>query len=332
MPADFGLYNLKNGNEYMFTVEDETVDSTAEQTLTASDLAIEYPYFGGTEEYTFVSDNEAVASVSADGKSIVVKKGAEGTANVTATSTGGYSAAFAINADCTTVKYKGVVVGTGESYTFTEDLYEGNQVLVGYKTNGKLYAVGDVIELTEDIVLEEVTLNFTMLYGASIRLDDTASIRFTAVLNSADFAALEAFVGADNVSYGMKLTAKGNTYDINSKNDGFQTGEFGEGYTLYSAVMTGIPDTDYATELTAQAYVKVTFADGGVLEIASKLAEANEGDEKATNVRSLADVAKAAYNDRQAAQDDDYKYEDGNGQYSPYTAAQLAEIAKYVQE
>ena len=82
--------------------------------------------------------------------------------------------------------------------------------------------------------------------------------------------------------------------------------------------------------MTANGYLKVTYADGDVAELTANLAEAKDGDVKATNVRSLADVATAAYNDRHATQAVDYKYSDGNGMYSPYTAAQLAEIAKYM--
>ena len=77
--------------------------------------------------------------------------------------------------------------------------------------------------------------------------------------------------------------------------------------------------------------MKVTYADGDVVELAANLAEMEEDDVKASNVRSLTDVATAAYNDRNATQEGDYKYSDGNGQYSLYTAEQLAEIAKYMQ-
>jgi hypothetical protein len=94
--------------------------------------------------------------------------------------------------------------------------------------------------------------------------------------------------------------------------------------------MTGIPATDYATELTAQAWVKVTYADGETATVNSNLAEKKTEGEKATNVRSLQDVAVLAYNDRQATKEGEYQYEDGNGQYSPYTSAQLQEIAKYL--
>ena len=94
--------------------------------------------------------------------------------------------------------------------------------------------------------------------------------------------------------------------------------------------MKGIPSTDYSTELEANAYIKVTFADGEVLTFAAKVADKKAGDVKESNVRSLADVAVAAYNDRSATKEGDYQYVDENGKYSPYTMEQLAEIAKYM--
>ena len=82
--------------------------------------------------------------------------------------------------------------------------------------------------------------------------------------------------------------------------------------------------------MTANAYLKVTYADGDGLTLNAQIAEAQEGDAKASNVRSLADVATAAYNDRSATQEGYYLYSDDNGKYSPYTAEQLAEIVKYI--
>ena len=94
--------------------------------------------------------------------------------------------------------------------------------------------------------------------------------------------------------------------------------------------MKGIPASDYTTELTAQAYLKVTY-EGETLTIASKIADKKDGDVKESNVRSLADVATAAYNDRSDVQDTvKYQFSDGEGAYSPYTTKQLEEIAKYI--
>ena len=330
LPMSLKLYNYKNGDVKSVTAKNETVSMKASEELNLVDN-VNVAYFDGataTADVTFTSDNDAVATI-VDGKLVPVTNTLGGDVVVTAT-VGNKTATFTVTVDANTVTVGGNVVAGGNSYTL-EDLYEGNYVLVGYKVNGKLYAVGDTIILTDDIVLEEVVVDFTMLYGASIRLDSTASIRFTAIIDTADFTALETLVGAENVSYGMTLTAGEDTYRINSKDANFKTGTHENDYTLYSAVMTGIPASDYTTELTANGYLKVTYADGDVVELAANLAEMEEDDVKASNVRSLTDVATAAYNDRNATQEGDYKYSDGNGQYSLYTAEQLAEIAKYMQ-
>lgn len=330
LPMSLKLYNYKNGDVKSVTAKNETVSMKASEELNLVD-SVNVAYFDGATamaDVTFTSDNDAVATI-VDGKLVPVTNTLGGDVVVTAT-VGDKTATFTVTVDANTVTVGGNVVAGGNSYTL-EDLYEGNYVLVGYKVNGKLYAVGDTIILTDDIVLEEVVVDFTMLYGASIRLDSTASIRFTAIIDTADFTALEMLVGAENVSYGMTLTAGEDTYRINSKDANFKTGTYENDYTLYSAVMTGIPASDYTTELTANGYLKVTYADGDVVELAANLAEMEEDDVKASNVRSLTDVATAAYNDRNATQEGDYKYSDGNGQYSLYTAEQLAEIAKYMQ-
>ena len=329
LPMSLKLYNYKNGDVKSVTAKNETVSMKASEELNLVDN-VNVAYFDGataTADVTFTSDNDAVATI-VDGKLVPVTNTLGGDVVVTAT-VGDKTATFTVTVDANTVTVGGNVVAGGNSYTL-EDLYEGNYVLVGYKVNGKLYAVGDTIILTDDIVLEEVVVDFTMLYGASIRLDSTASIRFTAIIDTADFTALETLVGAENVSYGMTLTAGEDTYRINSKDANFKTGTHENDYTLYSAVMTGIPASDYTTELTANGYLKVTYADGDVVELAANLAEMEEDDVKASNVRSLTDVATAAYNDRNATQEGDYKYSDGNGQYSLYTMEQLAEIAKYM--
>ena len=323
LPMSLKLYNYKNGDVKSITAKNETVSMKASEELNLVDN-VNVAYFDGATamaDVTFTSNNDAVATI-VDGKLVPVTNTLGGDVVVTAT-VGDKTATFTVTVDANTVTVGGNVVAGGNSYTL-EDLYEGNYVLVGYKVNGKLYAVGDTIILTDDIVLEEVVVDFTMLYGASIRLDSTASIRFTAIINKADLAAVETLVGAENVSYGMTLTGGGKTFTIDSKDAGFKTATYDNDYTLYSAVMTGIPESDYETELTAQAYIKVNGE-----TIHSNLADVKDGDTKASNVRSLADVAVAAYNDRNATKEGDYKYA-VDDEFSPYTAKQLEEIAKYM--
>ena len=332
LPMSLKLYNYNNGDVKDLAVKagNENVNLKANETLDLANV-MDVTYFDGATApatISFTSSDETIAQI-VDNK--VVPTGTVG-GEVTITATvGNKTASFKVTVDVNTVTINGNVVGSGDSFTILEDLYAGSKVLAGYKDkDGVLHAVGETITLTDDIVLEEVELDFTMLYGASIRLDSTASIRFTAVFNPADMAAVEALVGEANVSYGMFLTAGAHNYEINSKDNNFKTGTHTNGYTLYSVVMTGIPASDYETELTAQAYVKITYANGETITISSKLADVKDGDAKASNVRSLADVATAAYNDRKAAQEGDYKNVTEDGDYSPYTQAQLEEIYKYI--
>ncbi len=334
LPMSLKLYNYKNGEFKNFGVKagKEEMSITANDEIVLADV-MDIQYFDGvatpTATISYASSNEAIATI-VDGKVVPTANTFGGEVTITATASTGETASFKVIVDANTVTLNGEVIAAGDTYTILEGLYAGNKVLVGYMMDGELYAVGDTITLTKDVVLEEVTIDFTMLYGASVRLDATASIRFTAIINTADFAALETLVGANNVSYGMMLAAAGKTYDINSKNDNFKTSTYENSYTLYSAVMKGIPEADYTTELIAQAYLKVTYADGDEATISSLLADKKAGDVKESNVRSLADVATAAYNDRQATEGGLYLYEISEGSYSPYTAEQLAELVKYI--
>lgn len=337
LPMSLKLYNYKNGEIQNFGVKEgnEKVTVTENETITLADV-MDIKYYDGvtapTATVTYTSSNENVAKIE-NGKAVPVKGTYGGTTTITATASTGETASFEVTVDVNTVTFNGQVIAAGDSYTVEEGLYAGKSLLIGYKADGALYAVGDTITLTKDIVLEAVTIDFKMLYGASVRLDETASIRFTAIVNTEELSALEQLIGSDKVSYGMTLKPDGidKTYAIDSKNEGFDTAvyKYDADYTLYSAVMTKIPENNYTTELTATGYIKVVYTDGDIATLSCKIADKKGGDVKESNVRSLADVAKAAYNDRTTIADEKYKYEVADGSFSPYTKAQLDELAKY---
>lgn len=337
LPMSLKLYNYKNGEFQKFGVKDgkENVTINENETLNISDV-MDIRHYDGvtapTATVTYTSSNENVAKIE-NGKVVPVKGTYGGTTTITATSSTGETASFEVTVDVNTVTFNGQIIAAGDSYTVEEGLYTGKSLLIGYKADGALYAVGDTITLTKDIVLEAVTIDFKMLYGASVRLDETASIRFTAIVNTEELSALEQLIGSDKVSYGMTLKPDGidKTYAIDSKNEGFDTAvyKYDADYTLYSAVMTKIPENNYTTELTATGYIKVVYTDGDIATLSCKIADKKGGDVKESNVRSLADVAKAAYNDRTTVADEKYKYEVADGSFSPYTKAQLDELAKY---
>ena len=337
LPMSLKLYNYKNGEFQKFGVKDgkKNVTITENETLNISNV-MDIAYYDGvtapTATVTYTSSNENVAKIE-NGKVVPVKGTYGGTTTITATASTGEAASFDVTIDVNTVTFNSQIIAAGESYTVEEGLYTGKSLLIGYKADGALYAVGDTITLTKDIVLEAVTIDFKMLYGASVRLDETASIRFTAIVNTEELSALEQLIGSDKVSYGMTLKPDGidKTYAIDSKNEGFDTAvyKYDADYTLYSAVMTKIPENNYTTELTATGYIKVVYTDGDIATLSCKIADKKGGDVKESNVRSLADVAKAAYNDRATVADEKYKYEVADGSFSPYMKAQLDELAKY---
>lgn len=337
LPMSLKLYNYKNGEIQNFGVKEskENITVTEDETITLADV-MDIKYYDGvtapTATVTYTSSNENVAKIE-NGKVVPVKGTYGGTTTIAATASTGETACFEVTVDVNTVTFNGQIIAAGDSYTVEEGLYAGKSLLIGYKADGALYAVGDTITLTKDIVLEAVTVDFKMLYGASVRLDETASIRFTAIVNTEELSSLEQLIGSDKVSYGMTLKPDGidKTYAIDSKNEGFDTAvyKYDADYTLYSAVMTKIPENNYTTELTATGYIKVVYTDGDIATLSCKIADKKGGDVKESNVRSLADVAKAAYNDRTTVADEKYKYEVADGSFSPYTKAQLDELAKY---
>ena len=222
-----------------------------------------------------------------------------------------------------------VATGVG-TYTFAKEAYTGDKVFVGYSVNGKgVYTAGDMVALTDDITIAPVEVDISTIYGASIRLDDSASIRFSAILSEADLAALEAMAGAANVSYGIVLYAGGNTYTVDSKDEGFDTASHADysGYVYYSAVMTGIPATDYDTDITAVAYIRI-----GKKTYKGLAAERKDGDTQDSNVRSLAFVAEGAYNLRSETQQGNFQYYiEADGNYSWMSAEDLQSLKQYFQ-
>ena len=90
-----------------------------------------------------------------------------------------------------------------------------------------------------------------MINGASIRYSEPAGIRFTGyVKDDGDLS--------DNV-VGFKITVGGVEKDFSTATLEGATWQWAasdvEGYQKFQVAITGIPETEYATEMTAQAYV-----------------------------------------------------------------------------
>ncbi len=129
--------------------------------------------------------------------------------------------------------------------------------------------------------------------GASIRISNPTGIRFLSQFTTEEYNALIAKYGAENVELGT-LTAK--TAELNGADltleNGFAIkcetyfGVNGE-YTQFTGVLAEIPETDYATDITARAYLKITSGETVYVIYSDAI------------VRSISYVANLAYNNEQ---------------------------------
>ena len=165
--------------------------------------------------------------------------------------------------------------------------------------------------------------------GASVRLDEPTGIRFTGSVNKTYYDALVAEHGAENVKIGMLITPRDYLVDnglaftkaalddcdaiSNAKYleiDAVTVLDEGTHYKVNCA-MVNVYASNYNRAFSARLYVKVN---GEIYAYASYNA--------ANNSRSIAEVAKAAYNDVKATADSVYKYATtlsiGTTVYSPY--------------
>ena len=188
------------------------------------------------------------------------------------------------------------------------------------------------------------SLAFYTLKTASVRLnaDGVSGLRFATAVNKADYAVLtgeeisldfgtlitpnDYLVDADNDFGGLE---DGKYLDVNSTAtgaDNFLTlkGEDNDTYYYFCGSITGIKEANYDWNYSAIGYIKIGDATVYSGEYAT---------------RNIQYVATAAYNDRQAAANDTYKYEiaaeseyaiDGVASYSPYSTAELQRIKVYL--
>lgn len=129
--------------------------------------------------------------------------------------------------------------------------------------------------------------------GASIRISNPTGIRFLSQFTTEEYNALIARYGVENVELGT-LTAK--TAELNGADltleNGFAIkcetyfGVNGE-YTQFTGVLAEIPETDYATDITARAYLKITSGETVYVIYSDAI------------VRSVSYVANLAYNNEQ---------------------------------
>ena len=190
------------------------------------------------------------------------------------------------------------------------------------------------------------SLAFYTLQSASVRISANANergLRFSTAVNKKDFDLLPDAV-KESMDFGTLITPNdylvdadndfggledGKYLDVNSTatgSDNFLTlkGEDNDTYYYFCGSITGIKATNYDWDYSAIGYITIN----GTTVCSGQYA-----------TRNIQYVATAAYNDRQAAANDTYKYEiaaeseyaiDGVASYSPYSTAELQRVKVYL--
>ena len=177
-------------------------------------------------------------------------------------------------------------------YTLPQSETKG---VIGYEYNGELYHAGNVLNVSSDIVVTEVTLDFEMSAGASIRAKEAkgyyGGLRFETTVSSAK---MEKW--ADNIAlYGMVIATDNieGDFDIgeaNSETTALINYVGGEVKNKYYITLTDVKYYNYNLEFSARAYAQITYKDGTTANFLTDYSEEN-------NSRSVYEVAQAALTD-----------------------------------
>ena len=178
-------------------------------------------------------------------------------------------------------------------YTLPESETTG---FIGYEYNGELYHAGNVLTVDSDIVVTEVTLDFTMTDGASIRAKESegyyGGMRFETTVSSAK---MEKW--ADNIAlYGMVIATEnivGGTFDVDEANSEtilLENSIEGTNKDTYYITLTDVKYYNYNLEFSARAYAVITYKDGTTANFLTDYSEEN-------NSRSVYEVAQLALDD-----------------------------------
>ena len=155
----------------------------------------------------------------------------------------------------------------------------GNKEFIGWTNDGNMYSAGYVVEnLGENITFTALAVEFTMIDGASIRLNDSADfsgIRFTSRINKEDFDALVGY-GIQSVKYGTLILP--NDYLGGKAPSAPELGYFvpGEtilkiestcydlidGYIVFRGAMQKIRSYNYDRDFASRGYMEITYANG----------------------------------------------------------------------
>ncbi len=187
--------------------------------------------------------------------------------------------------------------------------------------------------------------------GASIRLNAPNGLRFETRIDKADYDALVATYGAENVKTGTIILPAdylsetyltGDKFDLNAyilastegtdyKNIKNQLGFYNEdtasadGYYLYYGSLVEIQTENLTRDFVGVGYVSITSGDNTIMIYG--------GNSISAHSRNISEIALLAYNDRSSVQTEKYCYEvSGEGNYSPYSPEILELISGFIVE
>ena len=223
--------------------------------------------------------------------------------NVTYDSGLSYMVNYLINGNSTSISYP------IEQCSVSLDSAEcAGKHFVGWKIDSLgagLYPAGYEYVITPNDKLTAVFVDFSVLTGASIRLEAPYGIRFFTQVLSADYNTLTYYLGTQNFNFGM-LMLPTDVFEeafthVDYQKEGFidfkellliteeseqLKGIYQSNYKYYTGMYIDMPNEYIARSFSARAYMSVNYADGTKGYIYSNFDEEN-------NSRSAYNVAKA---------------------------------------
>lgn len=232
--------------------------------------------------------------------------------------------------------FMGELVGLNEAGQLNlKNCYASGHNLAGNKGKGNLNASGCVTDIT-----------LKTLPGASVRLNDPTGLRFDTEIKK---STLDTLLKADNVTVKIGTliaptkyvkavgTFTADALDTYKKEQGFAFDpyinvpfdtnvykfleETDTAYT-FSGAVANLFESNYNLAYSAVGYLTITVGDLSVTFYSDYIEQDHS--------RTIASVAREAYNDRADAQSENYPYYvDKEGNYSPYSNSSLAKIKAF---
>ena len=154
------------------------------------------------------------------------------------------------------------------------DVSTGNCVLLGWLIDGNLYSPAKAYEVGDsDCTVTAVTVDFSMITGASVYASGRSGIRFTYRFGADDWNAYGGYIAEsgimllpadtlDGTDFVMGNFVDGETVIVGRNGVSKQVFNAETGDYEYMLRLTGIFEKNYARAFAARAYLSVNYADG----------------------------------------------------------------------